>query len=154
MRTRVIEPYSRAGGIFLPAVLSIMFIVCSAFAAGPGQAIQSIDPFIQRIVNEEGNILRVTVESSSFQDLKSGPEARTVVFPLSRTEKVPLELKRFDVFTSDTKFLLGRSGGDLETSVPDFVAFRGEVAGEQGSHAFIAMAENGMMNGYVTLSKR
>ena len=149
--TGLFQQTIRAGAYLLLAILSIFIIPNFAISAGPGSTSQSIDLFIPKSVNEAGNILRVEIGSSSFQDLKNGPVMRTIAIPLSKTEKVSLELKRFDVIAPDTKFLLGRQGGDIEVDAPEFVAFRGEISGKPGSHAFIAMGGNGMVNGYITL---
>lgn len=96
--------------------------------------------------------LRVRLARGDFEALKSGQRSRTLQFPLATTESVTLQLERFHVYNSETRFVIGTPTGSVETPQPDVIMFRGSVAGEPNSHAFLAFSGDGMARGRVTLA--
>jgi hypothetical protein len=128
--------------------ISSSFAINSPNQISPGERIA---PFNTKSMDDVNHVLHVKLDGISFQDLKNGPSERALEFPLSMTEKVILQLKRFEVISPDAKFYLGRAGGDIEITAPEFAAFRGAIDGEPNSHAFIAIGADGLTNGYVTL---
>lgn len=100
--------------------------------------------------DRSGEFLRLEVDRSAAADLRDGARRRAVALPLSDDEGVALDLERFVVTSPTSRLVAMRGGAPVEMAVPEVVMFRGSVAGEPGSHAFLAVTEAGSINGYVT----
>jgi hypothetical protein len=100
---------------------------------------------------DHAGAIEVRFDSQTFDDLKSMTGRFVMPFPISERDELLLELEPFDVLASDVKVYMGSPGGDEEIIMPRVAMFRGKVAGEDGSHAYIAFTEQGSGNGYVTL---
>jgi hypothetical protein len=138
----------------LPILLLLVFAAPAANATGqPNQNVflAADSPVEIKRFDKSNNILRATLERTSYSDLKSGPPRRLMTFPLSPESVVSLEIERFEIFSSDTKFYLGRPGGDMEIAGPELIAFRGKVADQPNSRVFIAIGSLGTANGYISL---
>ena len=88
--------------------------------------------------------------SSSLTMLRTANDTTRVEFPISATDSLTLELRRFSVTNESTRSIIMTAAGPVEGAAPDVSLFRGAVADEPGSHAFLAIASNGSGNGYVT----
>ncbi len=113
---------------------------------------QSIGPFAVKKIDNQQNVLFVEINHSNIIDLISGPAERDMALPLNAGQTAVLNLKRFDVFTPETKFYLGRAGGDIEVAPPQFAAYRGTIDGQPNTHAFLAVGGDGSVNGRLVLS--
>jgi len=91
----------------------------------------------------------VRLDVTAFSDLAGTSDMITIPFPISETEELLLELKSFNVIAPDAKFYIGTPSGNQELPIPQVVLLRGEIAGEAGSHAYLAITEDGSGNGYV-----
>lgn len=65
-----------------------------------------------------------------------------------------LELTRFQVFAPEARIVVHRPGGDVELAVPDNAYFRGSLAGEPASRAFLSVQATGETRGIVTAGGR
>lgn len=65
-------------------------------------------------------------------------------FPLAADLMVDVQLRRFEITTPETQFVIGSGGsGALDGFDPaDVTLLRGSVVGEPGSHVFLALSEN------------
>lgn len=59
-------------------------------------------------------------------------------------------LERFQVFAADAKITVHGDDGEEVLPAPDNAYFRGEVAGLPGSRVFLAVLENGTVQGFVS----
>ncbi len=71
--------------------------------------------------------------------------------PLSSTTTVTLEMQRFAIVTSRTQFVVHRGGCDQVMEASDVLLLRGRVAGDPGSHAYLAVTSRGGGSGSITL---
>ena len=99
-----------------------------------------------------GQVLEVAFDAASFNQLALGADNISMSFPLPAGEEVLLELERFDVVAPDARILVSTPSGVEEIQIPRVIMFRGQVAGEPGSHVFLAFTEQGSGNGSVTLA--
>jgi len=154
--TRFVSSYRRSPSVII--ALSAIFAADSLARETRGASSAPIDPpavvrpFAYDAVQGEGAAVRLVIRTGAFDDLKSGPEQRTLELPLGGSQTVQLEMQRFSVTRADTRFLMGGASGQVEMSAPDVVMFRGRVSGEPSTHAFIAFTGAGAVNGYVTLA--
>lgn len=98
------------------------------------------------------DFLRLDVDAAVVADLRAGAARRSLVLPIDTDESVSLTMERFRVTTPTSRLVIMRDGAPMEMALPDVLMFRGEIEGEPGSHAFLAVTESGSMNGYVTRS--
>jgi hypothetical protein len=76
-----------------------------------------------------------------------GGALRLVAVPLA-TRTADLELERFEVFTGSARVLVHEPGGKTSTlPPPDRAYFRGSIAGEPDSVAFLAVGDAGEVRG-------
>lgn len=61
-----------------------------------------------------------------------------------------LELERFDVFTRDARVVVHDEYGEAQLPVPRNAYFRGKIAGEENSVAFLTVLERGEVRGLVS----
>lgn len=132
--------------------------------------IAAVLPFSDRAHAQEGVPTRYDVLSAARVDaagvvLRVDPVALTaatasgdafrVTVPLSDSQEVELELRRFWVTTPETRFVLGRKGApDVALPFRDdsVVLLRGSVIGTPGSHAYLAFSPY-TSNGFIELGR-
>ncbi len=85
----------------------------------------------------------------AFNDLRFGATERRLLLPTHDRGELILELERFDVSNGETRFVIGSPTGDVETERPSILTYHGRLAGEPGSHVYLAFASGGMVSGYV-----
>jgi hypothetical protein len=115
-------------------------------ASGP-----SARPLIVQSERSNAGGLRVRLDRGEFASLKSGTPSRLMEFPVSATRQVTLDVTRFQVYDDDTRFFVGSPSGNVVATRPDVVMYRGTVAGEPTTHAYLAFSGEGMGRGSVTL---
>ncbi|SYZ72706.1 exported hypothetical protein [Candidatus Zixiibacteriota bacterium] len=149
---------ARAGILLVCALIIIPIMPSSAGAQTPPTTGslsivgRTIGPFAVKSIDNKQNVLSVELTRDKINDLMTGPAERDMELPLNTGRTVVLNLKRFDIITPETKFYLGRVGGDIETAPPQFTAFRGTIDGQPNSHAFLAIGGDGSANGRFTLA--
>ncbi len=97
-----------------------------------------------------GGTSRLTLVASAFQDLKSGPADRLFTIPRGDGQEFELALRRFTVTIPETRFISAGQNGQANIPAPDVVSYRGQIADQPGSHAFLSVSSGGSVNGYVT----
>jgi hypothetical protein len=135
---------------FLITTTSVAVLLCSTLSASdssPQPPSQVTNPFLvhERIANGDG--LRLSIRPEQYIALKTGARKSLLQLPISSTESLTLQLERFSVTSPRTVYWQGNVQGEP----PDVVLLRGQVEGEPGSHAFVALTGQGSANGYVVL---
>jgi hypothetical protein len=149
---------SKSGGMIMRAfakalaVIAVSILVPLSVSGDQSTPISISQAPLRVISTLPGNAeaIEVRFESQTFDDLKSITGKFVMPFPLSERDELLLELEPFDVLGPDAEFFIGTSTGNEEMTFPRVAMFRGKVAGENGSHAFIAFTDQGSGNGYVT----
>ena len=132
----------------------ILIAIAGSASAAPGRPNTTADKVSLRpfklAAHAQQDFIRLTVAPDAFDDLKLGQANRLVAIPQPTGEEFQLELRRFTVTLPNTQFISAGSSGPSTMPAPDVVAFRGQIAGEPGSHAFLSISSGGMVNGYIT----
>ncbi|MCX6829303.1 MAG: M12 family metallo-peptidase [candidate division Zixibacteria bacterium] len=139
--------------------ISLSFLLAATvlfLLAFPSLSMASIDQTPLRPLNiletdmaEE--VIIVGAEQTGYDALKSGTGGRIVQFPLPTGEILDLDLTPFQITTPDTRFLIGGPGGSVATLAPEVIMFRGKIAGDETSYAYLAFSNRGMGSGYVQM---
>ena len=133
-------------------VVSVLFgaIVVTPTTMAEDNALMTVRP-LRRVANlADGVGVRADFDKTEFDRLRGTPNRRSVVLPLSDYENATLEMEPFSVTNSTTQFLIQRPDGTTDVVQPDVLLLRGQVAGEAGSRAFLALTAQGSANGYIT----
>jgi streptogramin lyase len=137
-----IKRSKRAGTfIFILLVLSSL----------PLSNLNALHKFERRAYSAEHAVLSVRMGAEVYSAIKADSATHIFDLPLTPIRNVILEMKRVEVTSPNTKFLIGTTSGDIEISRPDVVLLRGKIAGEDNSSVFIGLCNNGMGNGLITL---
>lgn len=91
-----------------------------------------------------------TLGVGSYAQLKDQQTLNLVDFTLNDGRSVELQLEQFDVFAADAQVVIGSDAGDIPIERPDVALFRGVVAGEPDSRAFLSLSPYGV-NGLIVL---
>lgn len=128
----------------------------AAIAAGSSSNLSSAtttrmidDPFEGKIEVFDNTTLRVALKPTLYTNLKQGPMERSLDVPLSALRTVRLELKRFDVISPDARFVIGSPSGDQPMEASQVQTFKGEIDNQSGSFAYLSIASDGMINGWL-----
>ncbi len=141
-------------GLFSAIAMVIIFSLTAslAFADSKQQVSETeLNPFT---LNSGPNIvgsISIAVNPGTFSKLVDGTRLVKMALPISESETVSLELKRFEVLTPDAKFYIGTASGKQEVSAPEVIFYRGKVSGSNNSHAYLSFTSNDNVMGYVTL---
>lgn len=108
-----------------------------------------VEPFRSVEVAASDGCLRLELDASQLDGLRTGPVRRLIRLPSPDGEPLLLEMTRFNVVTPRTRFVIGGPNGDTPIAPPDVVTFRGRLVDAPHSHAFLAVSPGGMANGYV-----
>jgi len=128
-------------GLFMLLITLLMTEIVTAESNSIVQPFKSI-----KAVEYETNGIEVSFSKADYDNLKSLETNSEIQFPISYTENLNLEMERFHIVTPNARFLRG-DGSTLPA--PDVVLFRGKVAGEPGSFAYLGFTGQGSGNGYV-----
>ena len=108
-----------------------------------------IRPFeVTETLTEQGALL-ARIDDGLYSTAQTAGEEWLVDIPVTATEALTLNLKRFTVLTPDAIFLVGSPVGDQLMDRPDVALFKGAIDGDPGSQAFMAISSTGMINGFV-----
>jgi hypothetical protein len=121
---------------------SVIGLTATTFAT----ALQ-ISPFTVSIDSVEAAGLEASVALNFYLDLRDGSHERILSLPVSSSESIELDLKRFTILAPDVKFVIG--GTDEELPISDILLFRGKVAGDPSSLCYFSITPSGMINGFV-----
>ncbi len=131
-------------GFFLPGV--------EGLTAGPPGDTAPVRLFTQpeNLAHRPGIAVQLVPEALEL--LRQGPAETRVRLPLSASREVELHLQRFEVTTPQTRFLVATGQGQTLAPPSQVLLYRGGVAGEPSSHAFLAVSPRGVVNGRITLA--
>ncbi len=92
-------------------------------------------------------------ELNKLLEISAQSEKHTlqIPFPINTNESVELTMRSFSVTTPKTRFIIADASGEREIPAPQVTLLRGSVAGDPGSHAYLALSA-GSSSGVVTLS--
>jgi sugar lactone lactonase YvrE len=123
-------------------------IVCAGYSSAPLQAVEQ-PIFHSRGVNSRGE-MRLDVHLAALADLRQGSGVLQVELPIAPNERLSLNLNRFNVVGPETRFVRAGPKGATIAPAPDVILMRGEVVGEIGSHAFLALTGQGAGTGFIS----
>jgi hypothetical protein len=143
----------RSGNTFSLFLTSLILILsaCISFAAGTGIAKEAKSPFLDERMADNG-ALTVRLDASIYELLSTAVESPNMEIPLTGTQRVVLELKKFNITSSKTRFVIGSPNGDIPMSPSEIVYLGGHISGEPNSQAYLAFSSKGMGSGYITLA--
>jgi hypothetical protein len=92
--------------------------------------------------------VELTLDPAKYARVKAQSSLMMKGFRASPTALLDLELERTEVFTPDARIVLGTPNGDVPLPRPDVALFRGHVAGDPASVAFVGFSPHGS-NGFI-----
>ncbi len=138
---------SRIGNLKILATFFMLLIILLMTETTTAKDNNFVQPFKSlKATTFETNAIEVSVSNADYNNLKSIETNTEIQFPISFSENLNLEMERFNIVTPNAQFLRG-DGSTLPT--PDVVLFRGKIAGEPGSFAYLGFTGQGSGNGYV-----
>lgn len=117
-------------------------------AASPALGVTAHELF-SRVGPSIGGGTQLRIDGRVMSEMALGPAARINRVPLADGRLVDLELERFDILNADTRFVHMTPQGEVELQRPDVQLWRGTVAGEDGSVAYLALSRQVGVNGYI-----
>jgi hypothetical protein len=90
------------------------------------------------------DVLDFDVNQSALEALSALHSISLGQFPLTTGETVTLDLDRFWVWGPGTQFVIGTDHGDKSIPAPPVIFFRGRVAGDSASKAFLSASPFGI----------
>jgi sugar lactone lactonase YvrE len=90
------------------------------------------------------------VDPAALDILRRTRAAHDILMPVSEHESVTLSMRRFEVVTMRTRLVRGGVEGEEPMARPNIILLRGSIAGEPGSHAFLALTGRGGGTGSIT----
>ena len=142
-------------GLFSAIAMVILFTLTASLAfADSKEQVSVIELSTFTLNSGQNNVvgsISIAVNPGTYSKLLDGPRFVKIALPISESETVSLELKRFEVLTTDAKFYIGTASGKQEVSAPELIFYRGKVAGSVNSHAYLSFTSNDNVMGYVTL---
>ncbi len=144
-------------------LVASFFVTSTSIKAGEKGALPTeidIHPLKSIGLTDDSKSVRVGFDFSELSKLtqvsSTGKISRNaqvvrVDFPINSSETLPLRLKRFSVMTERTRFVVADASGERALPIPLVTLLRGEIEGQPGSRAFLALGE-GRGNGIVTLA--
>ncbi len=131
---------------------SLQFLIASVVLlplAGRAESGHLSVPFITEEISADRSELKAVVTSEFYSEAAAVSERLQLTLPLPDDDDITLDLKRFDNIAPDARFLIGSPLGDDPMPRPNVATFRGEVEGQSGSFAYLAVSPSGMTNGFV-----
>jgi len=139
--------------VLLFVMACLLFSGVLAYArSSPNQIVSNVEPFTIESSNSIPGVLSVSLDNEVYQLLKDGARSQVIVLPISNSEELSLELERFEVVAPGARFLIGSTAGSITTPKPEVILYRGKVAGDYNSHAYLSFTSRGHSSGYVTVN--
>jgi len=131
----------RRHGVGLRAVVLCGAVVCgllpSSLRAGASAVFE--------LHSRDDDRIEVVWDLAALREVRGhSPRLEVRGFPLPGAESVDLDLTRFEVLSAETRFVVGRKGGDdeaIEFDPSRLVFFRGEVRGRPGSSVLLGLGD-------------
>lgn len=106
-------------------------------------------PFSVRTTDAEARQLQAESAPGLHAALAGAAGPQRLEVPLPTGEAALLELERFDVVAPDARFVIAGPGGGADLPPSDVLLYRGRIAGDEYSSAFLAVSGSGMINGFI-----
>ncbi len=92
-------------------------------------------------MSADGVMTELSFDPEAYAQLKAQTHALLTDFPLgSTTDTVTLEVKPFDVYTSDARIVMGTAQGDVPIARPDVLTLQGRVYGDDDSFVYLGIS--------------
>ncbi len=137
--------------LFFPVALLLVLPVQAA--QGPAETTSSTRPTIEARHEAVASGLGTELRSAA-RALGHGDKLRVRDVPLFDGPLAELELESFSVFKDGARIMVQGADGNRAVEPPDDRLFRGRVAGEDDSLAFVGVMEDGSLQGLVVLDDR
>lgn len=121
----------------------VFLLLTGAVSASTGQ---TYTPFTPLEFKTNQGSMRAHFDASQYMTLCQ-QEQLTLSVPTPDGSSLVLELEKFTVTNSESK-VLSQNGSSRPMSPTVAALFRGTVAAEPLSHAYLAISQNGLVNGY------
>jgi len=131
----------------IPALLLGIFLTFSPDSRADSRPRST--PFTTAEISADLTELKADIASDYYTQARAVTDRWQVELPVPDDDALVLELERFEVVAPDARFLIGSPEGDQPMASPEVVLFKGEIDGEPGSLAYIAVSSSGMTNGFV-----
>ena len=125
------------------ALAGILIIAVNLPLSDASALVKIPSPFAvdDRASLEIGTSLELTPDA--YPILRSYRNIRLSDFPLSREEKVDLELERFAATTPGTRIVIGTDTGDVPVQHADVALFRGKITQKPNSRVVLSVSPRG-----------
>lgn len=128
--------------MMVPAMILISVVSLSSVSEGASVTVGSPLRVTEVATPEIGTPLNLAPEA--YSNLRWHESVRLSEFPLSKTERVDLELERFHVTTPATRIVAGTERGEIPIALPEITLYRGTVAGEPESRVVLSISPRGI----------
>jgi len=98
-------------------------------------------------------VVPLSVDLQAFRGAAADGELRLAQVPLSRGLKVDLDLQEFNVLAPDAVMSVTTAQGEMPLPRPTVRLFRGHVAGEEKSFAYLSIGDNSVVGSITTSGK-
>jgi len=106
------------------------------------EPVQVVRPF--KLLDARSDLTTLSVDRAALRHAATTSRVDLRSLPVTPGKRVDLRLKPFSVITPDTKFVIGRKNGPdlpLRYEPTSLSMFHGTVAGDPGSHVFLAVGD-------------
>jgi Metallo-peptidase family M12 len=105
-------------------------------------------------LSSTAQVVPLTVDLRAFRSAAARPgELRLASVPLSRGLKVDLDLEEFNVLAHDAELIVTTSSGVEPLARPTARLYRGKVAGEEKSFAYLSISDHFVLGSVTTSGK-
>jgi len=130
------------------AAVLVCVIIAIPSPALSAETVQMSPLAFEKIIPGDNDGIAIRFERSTYSQLKAIQGTLAMSLPISADERLQLELTPFRLTGETIKIAVGGSKFE-EVQSPQVALFHGQIAGEPGSHVFMAFTARGSGNGYV-----
>jgi hypothetical protein len=98
-------------------------------------------------------VLPITLDLRTFRAAAVGDQLRLGAVPLSRGLQVDLDLQEFNVIEPDAVMSITTAQGEMPMPRPTTRLYRGKVAGQDKSYAYLSISDNSVVGSVTTNGK-
>lgn len=144
----------RWGFVMFRLIIVAAFVVAnSVWAVDPGVSRLRLERVSNRDraekISMSGDSVEVAAPPALLEQLRAGGRVVRLQLPISGGASLDLDLERFEVTTSGTRYVTMSESGPLQGAAPQVHLYRGQVAGVEGSSAFLAVLGDQVVKGHV-----
>ncbi|MCI0364002.1 MAG: M12 family metallo-peptidase [Phycisphaerales bacterium] len=109
----------------------------------------SFPDLFQPLDGDSDHGFRLQIDQKRLAELLASDRPVEIQFPVSVNRSLALQLRPFDIVTPETKFLQATRTNQTRLAPPSITLFRGEIAGDPGSHVYLSFMKTGAANGFI-----